>query len=145
MRQDDGDASRRCESARRPPRRYFVAELAPAAWQPHVDVYQTDDAVVVIVELAAVRADTVDISIDGRVLHLTGTRAPHFLPGYRQFYQLEIPQGAFERTVQLPAAVDADHAQANYREGFLEVVLPLMRPFRPTISAGTTGKENSRL
>lgn len=144
MRQDDGDASRRREPARRAPRRYFVAELAPAAWQPNVDVYQTDEAIVVIVELAAVQADAVHISIDGRVLRLTGTRAPHFLPGYRQIYQLEIPQGAFERTVQLPAAVDAERAQANYREGFLEVVLPLTRPFRPTISAGTTGKESRR-
>lgn len=145
MRQDDGDASRRREPARQAPRRYFVAELAPAAWQPNVDVYHTDEAVVVIVELAAIQPDAVDISIDGRVLRLAGTRAPHFLPGYRQFYQLEIPQGAFERTVQLPAAVDAEHAQAHYREGFLEVVLPLMRPFRPTISAGATGKESSRL
>lgn len=144
MRQDYGDTRRR-GPARQAPRRYFVAELAPAAWQPNVDVYQTEDAVVVIVELAGVQADAVDISIDGRVLRMGGTRAPRFLPGHHQFYQLEIPQGAFERTVQLPAPVDGEHAEANYREGFLEIVLPLMQPFRPTISGNATGKESSRL
>lgn len=145
MRQDYGDARRHRGSAGHTPRRYFVAELAPAAWQPNVDVYQTDEAIVAIVELAGVQAEAVDISIDGRTLHLEGTRAPHFLPGYRQFFQLEIPQGAFERTVELPAAVDAEQARANYREGFLEVVLPLARPFRPTISGAVTDKESSRL
>jgi HSP20 family protein len=144
MRQDYSDEGRRRDPAGRASRRYFVAELAPAGWQPNVDVYQTDEAIVAIVEIAGIRAEEVDISIDGRILRLTGSRAPHFLPGSRQFYQLEIPQGAFERTVRLPAAVDGEQAQATYREGFLEVVLPLSRPFRPTISPATRGKENSR-
>lgn len=125
------------------PRRYFVAKPAPAAWQPNLDVYETGDAVVVVVELAGIQAEPVDISVDGRILLLRGARTPHFLPGYHQFYQLEIPQGSFERTVRLPTAVDGERAEARYRDGFLEIVLPLARPFRPAISSGTGNKESS--
>lgn len=145
MRQDNIDPRLRKEEARTMPRRYFVTELAPAAWQPNVDVYQTEEAVVVMVELAGIQAEMVDISVDGRVLHLAGARVPHFLPGRRQFYQLEIPQGPYERTVRLPVPVDGDRSEAHYRDGFLEIVLPLMQPYRPTISAGIENKESKGL
>jgi HSP20 family protein len=119
-------------------RRYFVAEVAPAAWQPNVDVYQTDEAIVVIVELSGIHPNSMDISIDGRVLKLSGARAPRFRHGPRQFFQLEIPQGAYERAVRLPAQVDESRAEASYSDGFLEIVLPLVQPVRPAISVRST-------
>ncbi|MDQ2742959.1 MAG: Hsp20/alpha crystallin family protein [Chloroflexota bacterium] len=118
-------------------RRYFVAEVAPATWQPNVDVYQTEDAVVVIVEIPGINPELVDISIDGRILHLSGSRVPHCRPGYRQFYQLEVSQGAFERVVRLPTPVEGSGARAEYHDGFLEIVLPISQAVRPPISVRT--------
>ncbi len=145
MKQNYSDPHSRRDEARPAQPRYFVAELAPAAWQPNVDVYQTDEAVVVIVELAGIRADNVDISVDGRVLRLSGQRVPGFMAGPRQFYQLEIPHGAYERTVRLPVPVDGDRSEARYRDGFLEIVLPFSQPYRPNITARPDRKDGSGL
>jgi HSP20 family protein len=98
---------------------FGVAFLEPAA-----DIYETDDEVVVVVELAGISGAEIDVEIEGRVLHLQGERRP--LPGRPQmtYSQIEIAHGSFQRELLLPAEVNADEAKASYRDGILEVVLP---------------------
>jgi HSP20 family protein len=125
-------------------RRYFVAEIAQATWQPNIDIYQTTEAIVVLVELAGVKPESVHLSIDGKSLRLSGTRIPPVPRSYRHFYQLEIAQGAYERVVRLPTLVDGDRAEAAYHDGFLEVILPIAQPIRPHISSAEATQRGSR-
>ncbi len=95
--------------------------------EPAADVYETDDDVVVIVELAGIANQEVEITVDGRYLTLRGERVA--LPGQpgRLYAQMEICFGPFERALALPAEVDADGATASYKDGFLEITLPKAR------------------
>lgn len=108
-------------------------EIAPEGWQPRVDVYQTDSSVVVLVELAGLRAEDINLGVRGRILRIEGTRRPSFRGTPRQVTSLEIPYGPFARTVELPTTVDAERTEAQCGDGFLEIVLPLAQPVRPVI------------
>jgi HSP20 family molecular chaperone IbpA len=76
---------------------------ACAAWEPPVDMLETERAVLVLVALPGVDPDHVEAKIDGNDLVFSGTRV---LPPEMQsaiIHRLELPQGRFERRVRLPA------------------------------------------
>lgn len=118
-------------------RPYYSIDLSGEAWQPNIDVYETRNALVILVELAGVRSETVRVDIQGDRLRISGTRRVPFRPDYLQFHRLEIAQGAFERVLSLPRPVDEDQTEANYTAGFLEIVLPFARPHRVSVSRPT--------
>lgn len=101
------------------------------AWQPNVDICENEDYVLVLVELAGVRREEIDISVDGLVLSITGIRRDAMRGRKQRVYVLEINFGHFERLVPLPAPVDAEAASATYEDGFLEIILPKAREPRP--------------
>lgn len=79
-----------------------LGDAAPA-WEPPVDVLETDRAVLVLVALPGVNADRVEAIIDGADLVFSGARV--FPPEMQTavIHRLELPQGRFERRVRLPA------------------------------------------
>jgi len=96
-------------------------------FQPPTDIYQTADAIVVRVEIAGMRAEEIDLSLDdnsGR-LTISGVREDPAGEEPRRYVNVEIDCGEFVRTVQLPRPVLAESAQASYDRGFLVVRLPL--------------------
>lgn len=94
------------------------------AWAPRVDVYETDDEFVAVVELAGTEPEAVTIEIEGEEVAITGSRDPRKAPEGGECLQLEIPFGVFERRLVLPAAVDAARASADFSDGVLTVRLP---------------------
>jgi len=79
----------------------LVARLP--AWEPPVDILETEGEVLVLVALPGVNPERVDAAIDGNDLVVAGTRV---LPAELQtavIHRLELPQGRFERRVRLPA------------------------------------------
>jgi HSP20 family protein len=107
------------------------------AWQPRVDLYETPDCLVAIVELPGVSPEGVELIVDRGMLLLRGTRGEPALPGCaraetKQAYHLmEIHFGAFERSLKLPAPVDSARVEAQYEAGFLEVRMPKARAATP--------------
>lgn len=96
----------------------------PPLIEPATDVYETDEDVIVILELAGIADQEVEILVDGRDLTVRGERAAlQGRPG-RLYSQMEICFGPFERALLLPSEVEPDAARASYRDGFLEIVLP---------------------
>lgn len=98
--------------------------------EPPVDVYETDTEVVVVMEIAGIPEEEVEIEVDGLTMAIRGERRP--LPGrpQRSYSQIEITQGKFQREILLPAEVDTQDLQAEYRDGILEIVLPKAEPSR---------------
>jgi len=96
--------------------------------EPAADVYETDSEVIVLVEIAGISGEEIEMEIEGRTLVIRGARRP--LPGRprRVYSQMEIAHGAFQRELLLPAEVNAEAAVATYRHGILEVVLPKAGP-----------------
>jgi len=111
-------------------------------WEPRVDLFEEDQAVTVIIEVAGARRDSLSVSLEGERLIVSGTR-PIPLPSAPVCcHRIEIAYGPFYREVAIPVAVDATGAQASYRDGLLLITLPKAGAGRPhkvaiTVQEGT--------
>lgn len=94
------------------------------AFDPPADVYERDDAVVVVVEIAGIRDTGVELRSDGRSLTIRGERHGHLDDQGRAYAQIEVCRGEFQRTLPLPAPVRATGMHVSYEDGFLRIVLP---------------------
>jgi HSP20 family protein len=95
-------------------------------WRPPTDVFETDNALIVRVEVAGMDEDAFSILLEGRLLTIRGTRSEQ--PERRAYHQMEIRFGEFSTEVELPHPVIADQAEATYSNGFLCMVLPKAQP-----------------
>jgi HSP20 family protein len=104
----------------------WVAARQHKAWRPPTDVYETDESVVVKVEVAGMQDEDFEIALDGKRLIISGIRRdPASKLGYQQ---MEIPYGHFETDVYLARAIDEEKIEATYQNGFLVVHLPKAKP-----------------
>ena len=92
--------------------------------EPSVDVYETEEEVVVVVEIPGISEEEVEIMVDGRRLVLSGERKPGAAEQKRLYSQMEICHGPFRRELLLPAEVNPEEARAGYSQGLLQIVLP---------------------
>lgn len=95
-------------------------------WRPPTDVFETDDAIIVLVEIAGMREANVSVSLNDRYLTVHGVR-PDWAER-RAYHQMEIHFGEFRTDVEVPTPIDADAIEATYGDGFLRVVLPKAKP-----------------
>lgn len=98
----------------------------PHAWRPPTDVYETEDAIVVRVEVAGMRESDFTISLVERNLTIRGVRQD--TSERRAYHQMEIPFGEFSTELELPFAIISDKVEAIYRDGFLRITLPIAQP-----------------
>lgn len=110
---------------RREPRGAVGWQVTTGVWSPPTDVYETKDAYVVRVEVAGMRDVDFEVLFDNGVLTISGQRPER--AERRAYHQMEIHFGKFSTSVALPGAADLDHAQAEYKDGFLTVTLPKAR------------------
>ncbi|MCU0577742.1 MAG: Hsp20/alpha crystallin family protein [Desulfobacterota bacterium] len=101
-----------------------VLSRNPGHFVPHVDIYEDDASITVMVELPGVRRDEITLDITDGVLTISG-RKP-FDPGdaAESFHVVERQYGLFKRSFNLPEAIDLDRIEANHHAGVLEVILP---------------------
>ena len=92
-------------------------------WSPPSDVYETDSAIVVKVEIAGLKPEDFTISLNHRVLAVRGVRRD---PASKLAYQrMEINYGVFQTEVYLPWPInESAEIEATYEQGFLTVLLP---------------------
>ncbi len=110
------------------PSQRWVSARQHKIWHPPTDVYETDDCVVVKVEIAGMKEEDFSISLDARKLIISGVRHdPAAKLGYQQ---MEILYGYFETDVHLPRAIDVDSIEATYQNGFLHIRLPKAKPHK---------------
>lgn len=93
-----------------------------SVWIPPTDVYETEENLIVRVEIAGMREDDFEVSVEDRVLIIGGYRPD--VNERRAYHQMEVRFGKFEITVGLPGGIDLDKATAEYKDGFLMIVFP---------------------
>ena len=96
------------------------------SWRPPTDIYETNDTIVIRVEIAGMREDDFSIEIDGRILTIMGTRPD--VTEQRAYHQMEIRFGEFKINFEFPIPVDYDKIDAVYKDVFLRVVVPKSKP-----------------
>jgi HSP20 family protein len=94
------------------------------AFHPPMDVYETAEQVVIILEIAGMKPDDIHVFVKDNVLSINGSRSEPVSPSKIHLHQMEIDYGSFERTLRIPCAIDVDRIKASYRDGFLMVTLP---------------------
>jgi HSP20 family protein len=98
---------------------------------PAIDMYQTDDEVVVKAALPGIKADEVQINVTGDVLTIKGEMKHEEEKKDKSWHIREHRWGSFERSVALPTAVISDQAKAEFENGILTVTLPKAEEVKP--------------
>ncbi len=93
-------------------------------WLPRVDVFERDANLVVRAEVPGIDAESLDVTVEGGTLTLTGHRKFENETDEGGYHRKEIFEGQFKRTVLLPEGADADAITATSKDGILEIVVP---------------------
>lgn len=114
--------------------------VSPAtSWRPPTDVYETDNAVVIKVEVAGMNPDDFEISFAERILQIRGNRIDK--QRKRSYHCLEVQYGEFLSQVYLPGNYAKDKIEAHYENGFLTIILPKITPESHTITVQSPSEE----
>lgn len=106
---------------------------------PRLDVRETDDAYLVMVDLPGVKSEDVTIEVNEQVLTVSGARVP-VETGKSQL--LERPYGSFVRHLTLPKGVDSDSIVAEYADGVLTLHIPKPAEQKPRkIAIGASSRK----
>lgn len=105
---------------------------------PLLDVRETDDEYLVMVDLPGVKSEDVTIEYNDQVLTISGSRVP-VETGESQL--VERPYGSFVRNLTLPKGVDSDQIKADYHDGVLELHIPKPAEIKPKKIAISTGSQ----
>ncbi len=95
-------------------------------WSPPTDVYETEKDYVTRVEIAGMREDDFEVSIENNTLLISGSRPDN--NERRAYQQMEIRFGKFSTAVSLPEPINMEQARAEYKDGFLTVIIPKATP-----------------
>lgn len=91
-------------------------------WKPPTDMYETDEEIVITMDIAGITTTDVSLRLEDDVLAVRGIRREH--GGVkRRYHHMEIDYGPFERLIELPSPVDPERTTARYFQGFLEIKL----------------------
>jgi HSP20 family protein len=105
--------------------------LSSAIWSPAVDIYETEDEVVVKAELPEVNQKDIDIQIENNTLILRGERKFNKETKKENFHRIERAYGAFSRSFTLPSSIDQERISADYKDGILKISMPKREETKP--------------
>ncbi|MEW6403293.1 MAG: Hsp20/alpha crystallin family protein [Chloroflexota bacterium] len=100
-------------------------QVRSGVWSPPTDVYETDDGFVARVEIAGMREEDFEVTVQNDLLMISGYRPD--VPERRAYHQMEIRFGKFATAIGLPEPVNVDEARAEYKDGFLTIILPKVK------------------
>ncbi len=100
-------------------------------WTPALDLYQTNDDVIALVELPGLRKEDIELSLHNGMLVISGERKDDGAAQGGKTSRSERFVGKFRRSIALPTRVDSNRVQANYKDGILTVTLPKAEEAKP--------------
>jgi HSP20 family protein len=116
-----------------PARRSVRQSSAPTLWSPELELSQSGNELRICVDLPGVSKDNVKIDVQDGALAIQGERREERSEGGEQegFRRTERRYGSFYRVIPLPEAADAEKAQAQMKDGVLEITVPLAPDKQP--------------
>ncbi len=104
--------------------RFFESPRREHAWLPRVDVFDEDGALVVRAEVPGVDPESIDVTVEGGRLTISGSRSFVTESDKAGYHRKEIFEGTFSRSVLLPDGTDPDGVSASSKDGILEITVP---------------------
>ena len=102
-------------------RHHPASHFADPAWSPPADLVVSTQDARVLLELAGVPRESIQVHIRGRVLEVSGRREAPQEPGDAHYHRAEILFGDFRRLVELPWDADASNIEAQFKDGMLRI------------------------
>jgi HSP20 family protein len=102
------------------------------AWSPPTDVLESEEAYVIVVEIAGMRGSEFSVTFDRQLLSIRGTRMD--TTARKAYRQMEIAYGEFATEVEVSSPINTSDIEATYSDGFLRIVLPKAQPRQISIS-----------
>jgi HSP20 family protein len=100
------------------------AGLAQAGWSPQIEIFEREGNIVVRADLPGLEKDDVKVEVNDDALIIQGERRHEHEDRQEGYFRSERSYGSFYRAIPLPDGVDAENANATFRNGVLEVTVP---------------------
>ena len=106
-------------------------ELSTRSWAPPVDIYETEDAIVLKAELPGVDSKDVEVRVEDNTLYLKGERKFEKEVKEQNYHRVERSYGSFARSFSLPNSISADKVKAEFKDGLLTLTMPKREEAKP--------------
>ena len=100
-------------------------------WSPAVDIFETEDELVLKADVPEVELKDIDVRVENQTLTLSGERKFEKEDTTKGYHRIERAYGQFTRTFTLPSTVDTEQVAAEYHNGVLTVKLPKKAAAKP--------------
>ena len=100
-------------------------------WSPSVDIYETENELVLKADLPEVNLEDIDVRVENDTLTLKGERKFQKDDSVRGYHRIERSYGSFTRSFSVPATVDPEKVKAEFKNGVLTVTLPKKEAAKP--------------
>jgi len=111
--------------------RFFDDDTLSGIWAPVVDVYETENEIVIKAEIPGVSKKDVNVELKDNILTLSGERKREKDIKEENYHGKERYYGAFRRSFGLPAHVEHEKVKARFKDGILEITLPKVEAAKP--------------
>jgi len=119
------------------------AESEMGTWAPAVDIYETEQELVLKADLPEVNQQEIDIRIENNMLTIRGERKFHNEVSQDNYLRVERAYGPFSRSFSLPNTLNTEAIKADYHNGVLSIRMPKREESRPKqirIGVGSNGR-----
>ena len=106
------------------------AASAQPVFLPCTDIFEREDAIVVLADMPGVGPDSVEVDLAGNELTISGRVGDMSVEGHSLSYR-EYETGDYQRRFRLSGGIDADKMEATIKNGVLQVVLPKSKEAQP--------------
>lgn len=106
-------------------------ELAAGTWAPAVDIYETENELIMTAEVPGIEEKDIEIKIEDNTLSLRGERKFEKETKEENYHRIERSYGSFYRAFTLPNSIDPDKIQAEHENGVLKISMPKRHELKP--------------
>jgi HSP20 family protein len=106
-------------------------ELVSGSWTPSVDIYETENTLVLSAEVPGIEENDIEIKIENNTLTLHGERQFEKETKEENFHRIERAYGSFHRSFTLPNYIDQDKIKAEHENGVLKITMPKKKEMKP--------------
>jgi HSP20 family protein len=106
-------------------------ELSTRSWAPPVDIYETENDIVLKAELPGVDPKDVEVRVEDNTLYLKGERKFEKEVKEQNYHRVERSYGSFARSFSLPNSISADKVKAEFKDGLLTLTMPKREEAKP--------------
>src|SRR5437016_7823415 len=111
--------------------RFFTEPQSNRPWAPSVDIYETENELVLKADLPDVELKDIDVRVENQTLTIAGERKFEKKDGEKGYHRIERSYGSFVRSFAVPNSFDTEHINAAFSNGVLTVTLPKKEAAKP--------------